>query len=75
VDFPFNRKWVRQGVIYQPDYRENWDKYHLCIGGEIKRYRYSGKLPDYYRGITLELDEGCEPLWFSFGLYPDFDYR
>ena len=75
VDFPFHKKWVKRGAVYQPDYEENWDKYHLCIGGKIKRYRYNGRLPDHYRGIILELDKGCEPLWFTFGLYPDSDYK
>lgn len=75
VDFPFSKKWVKSGAIYQPDYNENWEKYRLCIGADVKKHRYNGKLPDHYRGIILNLDEGCEPLWFAFGLYPSSDYR
>jgi len=73
VDFPFDRKWLKRGFTQQPDYPENWEKYYLCSGGNIKRKDYNGELPDHYMGIILEPDVGCEPLWFTFGRYPDLN--
>lgn len=71
VDFVIDRKWIKQGYLYQPDYRDNWEKYSLGSWADIIRERHGGKLPAKYKGIIFNIDEGCEPLWFAFGLYPD----
>jgi hypothetical protein len=75
VDFPFSRTWLRNGAIYAPDYHDNWEKYGLSIVADVVKDRYAGQLPDHFRGVVMEMDEGCEPVWFAFGHYPDGVWR
>ena len=75
VDFPFSDRWVQNGYIHQPDYRDNWEKYGLCVVADVMKDRYGDQLPDHFRGVVMEIDEGCEPVWFAFGRYPDEVWR
>ena len=75
VDFPFSRRWLTSGAIHEPDYQDNWEKYGLCIVANVMKDRYADQLPDHFRGVVMEIDEGCEPVWFAFGRYPDNIWR
>jgi hypothetical protein len=75
VDFPFSRRWLRSGAVYEPDYQDNWEKYGLSIVADVVKERYAGQLPDHFRGVVMEIDEGCQSVRFAFGRYPDRVWR
>jgi hypothetical protein len=75
VDFPFSRRWLRNGAVYEPDYQDSWEKYGLTIVADVVKDRYAGQLPNHFRGVVMQIDESCEPVWFAFGRYPDRVWR
>lgn len=71
VDFDHEPRWVQRVYSQCPDFAENWVKYNLCTFGHILADAHGGAVPERYKGVVMNLDDSCDPLWLAFGKYGD----
>lgn len=69
VDFTVEPQWIQFGHLCLPYQDVHREKYFLSTWAEMMRAHYDFKRPERFKGIALDLDEGCEPLWFCFAKY------